>query len=175
MKKCDVCKGYPAANWRGDDYGVLNMCDRCYPLYGYDSYRDDLTMFKDKDGNDVKEPIVVAKVHANGIEWKKGYHAPESYIDETKINHRDMLSPDERAKKLADIAPGCPIVGRWRRCTSPGTICMVRYDLNVPVNDKDHGYVEVIKILVCPIHVNEMASCPANRQAQKPVIDDGDD
>jgi hypothetical protein len=49
---------------------------------------------------------------------------------------------------ISEIEPGQPVVGRWRRCTSPGTICMVQYDLSVPVPDDEHGYVEVIKILV---------------------------
>jgi hypothetical protein len=68
---------------------------------------------------------------------------------------------------MAGIVPGYPVVGRWRRCTSPGTNCMFRYDLNVPVNDEEHGYVDVIKILVCPLYMKEITWCPANKQVPR--------
>ena len=172
MKKCDVCKGYPATYTKGDGDNVLAMCFRCYIIYDYDSDRDELTTINDKDDNPTFETFVVAKVYANGIDWKNGYSAPNPHIGEITVHHRPAPTPDERARKITGVAPGYPVTGRWRRCTSPGTICMFRYDLNVPVNDEEHGYVEVVPVLLCPLHLTELASCPANQPVPRPVPDD---
>jgi len=175
VKKCDVCKGYPVTGWQGDqDDGFIDLCDRCNREYHFGPGNEMQTKI---DGQWTR----VALVTANGMAWISPHHAPEPRIDESAVNRRVALPPDGRAKKLVAIEPGQPVAGRWRRCTSPDMNCMFRYDLSVPVPDDEHGYVEVIKILVCPLHVNEMVSCPANLRepatagpSRCPLSEDGD-
>jgi hypothetical protein len=148
MKKCDVCKGFPAPHWLGDDYGEIAMCDQCVKLHGYDSYKNEIYIYQNG------ERVVVAHDYSTGVEWVPPHHPPKPYNDPNYVAKR-APTPPEKANRAIGIPPGGMVVIHERKCGNPGKgICMFRNVISfAPDLTPGDGSR---RVLLCPLAPNDL-------------------